>query len=243
MTLKFARSEKKKNFAELHKIIFSYPKTGKTTLAAHQKVGKLEPLFIATEDGHHELGVFAERVNNWQEFINLVLYIKKNEKEVKENYSCICIDLVSDLGEFCTDYICKQVGVDEIGDYKSHGAGYGLLTKEFKRVVNHLFAILPLTFITHAKTKDVTEESSGVVTKDVITPEMPKGIYKFLNGKCDVIGFIAPQTKKQATPVLTFVPSERIQAGSRLPLITKNYIIDIANMKATYDAIEKDMVA
>lgn len=237
----FQQSVKKQFFGQLNKILFSYPKTGKTTFASMQTVDGKPPLFIPTEDGHHELGCYCtSMVSTWEEFIAVVKHIIANKEQVQKEHSCIVLDLTSDLADMVGNYVCAKQNIEDLGDLE-WGKGYNLQLKEFKRVVSHLFTVLPLTFISHSKVKDIEEK--GVVKKDIITPDLPKKIYGYLNGKCDVIGFIMPKTSDKSKPLINFAPSERVQCGSRIKIIAKAYPLDIDNMETTYKAIEKEMGA
>lgn len=234
----FKRSTPKKSFAELSKMIHGFIKTGKSTLAAQMKVGTKEPLFIATEDGHHNLDVSVEMIYNWDSFKLLVSKIEKNKETVQKDFSCIVIDLASDLDRMCEEYACKSLNIKHISDAQ-WAKGYHTQSKEFQKEMSRLFAILPITFISHTKEKEVEIEGAKY---DMYQPNLSTSTKEYLNGKVDCIGFIIPSSKKSPTPRITFKPSTAIMAGTRHAWMAKDFELSSSDMPASYAAIENEFI-
>jgi hypothetical protein len=235
----FSRSKPKSSFAQLSKMIHGFIKTGKSTFAAEMKIGNKEPLFIATEDGHHNLDVVVEKIFSWSDFLNVITFIEKNKQAVQEQHSCIILDLVSDLDLWCEEYTCKQLNIKNIADAQ-FAAGYNTQRKEFQKQLMRLWAILPLNFIAHSKQGEM--EIDGV-KYTLLQPDMSKNALKFINGKVDVVGFIIPATKKDTKPKITFRPTLQALAGSRYSWIAKEFDLSITDMKSSYATIEAEFTA
>lgn len=234
----FKRSVPKSNFAELSKLIHGFVKTGKTTLAAQMKVGNKEPLFIATEDGHHSLNVLVENVHNWIQFKALIKKLQTNKAQVQAQCSCIVLDLISDIDQFCNDYVCEQLKIRSLADL-DFGRGFTAHKKEFQGEMIKLFDILPLTFIAHSKEKEVTIEGEKIKTQ---SPNLSTGCLEYINGKVDMVGFIIPSAKTKQNPFITFKPTKMAIAGTRYPHLAKEFELDPLNMAESYNKINQAFI-
>lgn len=231
MALIFKRSQIETDFSKLHKLFYGLPKSGKTTLASAIRCGKKEPLFILTEKGTSALSVFSQQVSNWEGFIKLINYIETNKKEVTENYSTIVLDLVSELDEFSTTYICEQNKVLALADLP-FGKGWALQKAEFAKAITRLLNIMPITFISHSAEKEI---GVGEARVQMQCPAMSKGALKFINGKVDIIGWIKPADLEGGKSILTFKPSKTAIAGSRFDsLIKKEFELNHLNISSSY---------
>lgn len=224
------------DFAALNKLIYGFPKTGKTTLAAHMadSSGK-PPLFIATEEGHGALSVHRVRITSWDGAVRLVKLLKSKADQVRQEHSCFVIDLISDLELMAQRHICAQKSVEYVGDL-DYGKGWMLLKEAFSALVTELMAILPVVFITHSAEKEIMWNNEKI---KVQTPTLSKGCLEFINGKVDCIMWIAPGNSKTA-PAVVIENSTTCIAGSRYPQIVKTYPLDIANAGNTFNVIAKD---
>jgi hypothetical protein len=234
----FKRSVPKNDFAELSKLIHGFIKTGKTTLASQMIVGDKEPLFITTEDGHHALNVLIEPVANWEQFKLAVQKIEKNKEAVKKQCSAIVLDLISDLDQWCADYICRQLHIKNLADLE-WGKGFNAHKKEFQGEIAKLFTVLPLTFIAHSKEKEITFEGEKIKTQ---APNLSSGCLEYINGKVDLVGFIVPSAKTKSNPLITFRPTKLAIAGSRIPQMAKDFELNPHNMSESYKAINSAFI-
>ena len=242
MALPFAKTKQKDDFSQLNKLIYGFPKTGKTTLASMMKSGDKEPLFITTEDGHGAIEVYAQSVleetalpdqkeKHWKKFLRVRDFIVKNREEIRKSYSCIVIDLVSDLDDMATDYILKKFKVSALADLE-WGKGWTLQHAEFKDGITPLFDVLPVVFITHSREKDWTYNGEKV---KIQAPTMSSRCFDYVNGKVDLIGWIVPAGTKNDKPYLTFRPSKMAIAGSRFNfLATKDFELNYMDMQKSY---------
>lgn len=236
MTLNFKRSVPKTNFNSTNILIHGFPKTGKTTLASKFKDGEKEPFFIMTEDGLGILDVPYERVKTWEEFMHVKQYLTLRKEEFNKKYSCIVIDLISDIDKFCIYHICKTKGVESINDIE-WGRGWHYQQAQFQRAIGDLLQEFHVLFISHSVSKDITIHGEKVKTQ---IPDMRADNYNFLNGKVDLTGWIIPKWGKDDYPALTFAASVMCLAGSRFPWMQKQtFELNPSDMTGSYNNIIK----
>lgn len=235
MVLNFQRSLPKTDFSQLHMCLFAPVKTGKTTFMAQAKKGDKEPLFVATEDGHHALGVFSVPVTNWQGFLSLVDHLETNQEELLEKHSCLVFDLIADLEEMCETYILEADKTRPASLMECQG-GWIKLKKEFSTAIYKLMRFIPCHFICHSKDREVLYNGETVKSQ---VPALPPCIMTIINAKVDLIGYIIPQNHTKSKPYITFENSIMATCGSRYSHMQRAFVLDHTNMKASYDAINE----
>lgn len=224
------------DFSRLNKLIYGWPKTGKTTFASYQvdTRGK-EPLFIATEDGHHAIEVYVQRVTNWEGFLKLIDLLRSHKEQVKHDHSCFVIDLVTDLDAFCQEYVAKKAKIQHIADLE-FGKGFALVAQEFQSAMRELMSLLPVTFIAHSQERDLVWNNEKI---KVQAPSMSKKCLEYVNGKVDAIIWMTPANTKKAKPELTMRNSLTSIAGSRYKQLAKTWVFDTDDPSKTYKDIQK----
>ena len=120
-------------------VLFGVPGVGKSTFASKAP----NPLFICT-DGNGEWLDLPEknhvRVSTWKQAKDIINNIVVGKPEYKD-YETIVVDLIEDLYVWAEDEFCKREGIIHIGDYKSMGAGYSVVRKEFFAQISKLLSI------------------------------------------------------------------------------------------------------
>lgn len=231
----FARTTKKTEIAGASKMLYGFPKTGKTTLASFQRTSDgREPLFIATEDGHSALEIFCQRVTSWEGFSRLCDHISKNADTVKSQHSCLVLDLVTDLDQWCAQAVAKKHSVAHIADM-DFGKGFALTKEEFQSQLTKLLGVLPVTYIAHATEKEINWNGEKL---KVQAPSLSKGALDWVNGKVDMIGYISPANSKKEKAQLLFAPEKGTIAGTRFPQLARAFDIDYRNIAATFTEIQ-----
>jgi hypothetical protein len=232
----FTKSKIQRDFSQLNKLIYGFAKSGKTTLAAEQKSfdGRL-PLFIATEDGHHALEVYVQRVSGWDGFCKLVVYLKKNEAAVRKQHSCLVVDVLTDLDDMCSEFVSAREKVKHLSDLE-YGKGFAMQKMEMQNQLRVLFDILPVTFITHTTEKEMMWNNEKLKMQSAA---LSKGTLNYVNGKVDLIIMILPANNKKLQPELTMRNSTTCIAGSRYKQLVRNFPFDTANPGKTYDLLQK----
>lgn len=232
----FKKTEVKRDFSKTNKLIYGFPKTGKTTLCSHMKdLSGKEPLFIMTEDGSGELEIYSQRVTSWEGFTQLVKHvIIPKKKEIIEQHSCIVIDLISDIDEWSGRFVEKENKISHLSDLE-YGKGWCEQEKVLKDIFLPLLNVLPITFIAHSTEKEIIWQGEKIKLQ---APLLSKRALNFINGKVDLIAFILPASKMNENSQLVIEPSIGHIAGSRYKSIIGTYEIDNADMSKTYAAIQ-----
>lgn len=235
----FQKTEKKVDFSKLNKLIYGFPKTGKTTLASymHDKDGK-PPLFITTEDGHGAMEIYQARVESWAGFKKLVKMIASKADQVRSEHSCIVIDLISDIDMMCTKSVCDQKRVEHLTDL-DFGKGFHLQKVEFQREMQELFNVLPIVFICHSTEKEITYNNEKIKRQ---APSLAKGALEYINGKVDVIMWIDPSNSKKKTTEIRIKPNTTCISGSRFKQLCQDFIFNPENPQEAYDAMQSAFV-
>lgn len=234
----FKKTEKNKDFSTTSKLIYGFPKTGKSTFCSfmRSKDGK-EPLFIATEDGHGALEVYVQRVTDWDKFQILLKFLEENKEAVRKEHSCFIIDIVSDLDLWLTRKICNDHKAQHIYDDKvfPYGKGTTIHKNIFQNAMLRLFNILPVSFIAHSKEKEVMWEGDKIKTQ---SPSLSTHVMEFINGKVDMIGWIAPSRMGKQKPRLVFKGSDTCIAGSRYKPLAREFTFDPDDPGRVYQEIQ-----
>lgn len=144
-------------------ILAGRPKAGKTSLAygivKEKYDGDLSKLLlIAFEKGYNALdGIYAEDVNEWDDFKDLVDDLVDEKDEV--SFKVLALDTVDVMGKMATDYVLKTQSRKDGKRYTAindlaYGKGYELLEREMGEQITKLDkAGYSLIFITHDKDK------------------------------------------------------------------------------------------
>jgi len=144
-------------------ILAGRPKAGKTSLVhgivKEKYNGDLSKLLlVAFEKGYNALdGIFAEDINEWEEFQDLVDDLIAEKDEI--SFKILAFDTVDVMGKMATDYTLKTQSRKDGKRYTAindlaYGKGYELLEREMGEQIRKLDqAGFTLIFITHDKDK------------------------------------------------------------------------------------------
>jgi len=230
----FPKSEINKDFSQTSKLIYGFPKTGKSTLCSHFKsIDGRPPLFIATEDGHGALEVFFQRITDWNDFEKLLVTIKNHKTTIQNEHSCFVVDILSDLDLWLTRKICYDNRAQHLFDDKifPYGKGSSIHKNLFQAAMSVLFGILPVNFIAHSKEKEVMWEGEKI---KVQAPSLSTGVMEYINGKVDMIGWISPSRAGKDMPRIIFKGSDTCLAGSRYKSLVREFNYNPANPGEVY---------
>lgn len=222
------------DFALCHKLIYSFPKTGKSTLAAQMVDAKgRKPLFVMTEDGLGSLRVSYVRTSTWDGFRRLVDDILVKRAQIEQEYSTIVLDVVGDLDQWCAAAVAAKYRVDHVSDMEG-GKGWSLLRQQLAHEFGRLMSVAPVTFIAHSQEKEVLINGEKVKGQ---APSLGKACFEYINGKVDAIMWISPTTSRKPTSTITMRPTSGAIAGSRQRAIAHDFVYDSANPSAAYAQI------
>lgn len=233
----FAVNVPNTDFAKVHKLLYGFPKIGKTRFAYTMRdtAGK-PPLFIMTEDGLGSLAAHHCRIKTgWEGFIKAVEYIVANKDQIRLDHSCIILDHMTDLDAWCSTYVAKMKNVEYIGDLEQ-GKGWKLLREQFQKPLHALMEVLPCVFIAHAQDKRLKWEGAEEMVP-MQAPSMGKAALEFINGKVEAIMFVLPADNKHLYPRITMWPSVSYVAGCRQRRVCKTYDYDPAAPEGTWAKI------
>jgi hypothetical protein len=158
--------------------IYGQPKAGKSTFASKFD----NALFICTEPGHKFLEVYGgDHVHkDWSEIRDTVMRLCKEDHD----FQTVVIDTVDNAYEFCSQWVCKQKGIEHESD-EGYGKGWTAVKKEFKGVINALANRgFGLVFISHSKLGEL--ESKGV-KRPFVDNSLSNSAKSFVNGLSDFI--------------------------------------------------------
>jgi hypothetical protein len=208
----FPKTSKKKSFSQTNSLLYGFPKSGKTQFGSKINFEGKEPLFIMTEDGEGIHEISKARIKDWTGLCKLIDLLESKAKEVKEQYCCLVVDLVSDLDVWAAEWVAKTNDVTHISDL-SFGKGFALHKEEFRKQINRLMGLLPCLFIAHTSEKEVNIQGTPV---KVQAPTLSGRALEFINGKVDTIMFIKPASGERPG-ALVIQPSTLAMTGSRYP--------------------------
>jgi hypothetical protein len=213
-------------------IIYSPPKTGKTTL-----LSKLENnLIIDLEGGSKYVDALKVDVQNLEQLQSIGAAIVK----AKKPYKYVTIDTVTKLEELCLDvaktmYKQTPMGKNFTGDSileLPQGAGYFWLRQAFtlwlqkiKKLADHII------LVGHLKDKFIEKKGKEVQAKDLDLTGKLKAI---TCSDADAIGYLFRGENNEL--ILNFQSSDEITCGARPAHLKGKEIV-----MATYDAEANDL--
>lgn len=203
--------------------LMSPPKVGKTTLLSRWAPPKT--LIVDTQHGTDMLDDehFVQHVANWLDFEQVVDLVAAGG----HSYQTIGLDIIDDLYKFCDAYVAERKGQVAAGliDY---GKGTAETEALFRRAIGKLLASpYGIWFCGHADIVEINKIQKYV-------PVLDKRVRNYITGAC---GFILIAERTGPKRILHTQPSERFEAGSRIPLPEP---LDM-DARALYDAMAAGM--
>lgn len=214
-------------------LIYGKEKSGKTTAAASFP----KALLCAFERGYNGLGgVMAADISSWSDFKSVLRQLEK--PEAKDLYQTIIIDTVSIAWDQCEQFICRQNGVQKIGDIP-WGGGYSASKKEFENSLRKITMMgYGVVLIAHNASRiEKTADGSEI---EIIYPDLPRRAAEICNGIVDIIGYIGTEWENgEAKRWLYTRETPTLFAGSRFKYMAPKIPFGYDELvKAIADAIE-----
>lgn len=221
-------------------IIFSKPKTGKTSLLAELP----ETLILDLEKGSLFVNAMKLQANSIDDIKEIGKKIReKTAKDGKPPYKYIAVDTVTALEELCIPYAGflyskSSMGVNWYnkdpnrgGELKygnilnlANGAGYMWQREAFTKVLNHIRTWAPHTiFLGHVKDSNLEKSGSDFNSLDL---DLVGKLKRITCSKSDAIGYLY---RKGNTNILSFKTSDDVACGAR-PLHLRNKEILISEI-------------
>jgi hypothetical protein len=206
-------------------IVYSKPKTGKTTAFA----GLDDNLIIDLENGADYVEALKVKANNLQELKE----VGKAIKEAGYPYQYITIDTVTALEDMVMPlainlYKQTPMGKNYSGDSiltLPNGAGYLYVRQAFFQVLDFIDTLAPHIILSgHIKDKQVDDKGEMVMSANI---DLTGKIKSLICANADAIGYMY---RKGNETILSFRTNEEVTCGAR-PEHLRNEEIIISEMK------------
>ena len=193
-------------------LFYGPPGVGKTTFV-NELADRV--FFFSTDRGTRDMKALARECSNWED---MLATLKKMESPNAPKYDIVAIDHVDDWANFAEDYVCKQMGIDSLGD-AGYAKGWRAFKKELFLFLGRLRALkMGIVFIAHETIKTV---KTRAIETDRTMPDMGKSAWKVIVPLVSIVGFCGFQRIKQKNGdvvekrVLITDPTEAIYAKDR----------------------------
>lgn len=227
-------------------IIYSKPKTGKTTMLSKLK----NCLIIDLERGTNKIDAMKVQASNLNELQDIIKAVKASDHK----YKYVAVDTITELEAWCewdatTMYMKTPMGKNfnraqhpKTGEMKvlpknqwesvlglPKGAGYLYLRNSFKKWMNILLTLAPhVIFVAHVKDAMAEKKGKEVAVKDL---DLTGKLKMITAQKADAIGYVYWEGEEL---MICFQSKDGIEANSRcehlknttLPFKWENIFID-----------------
>ena len=206
-------------------IVYSKPKTGKTTAFA----GLDDNLIIDLENGADYVEALKVKANNLQELKE----VGKAIKEAGHPYKYITIDTVTALEDMVMPLAISLYQKTPMGKNYSadsiltlpNGAGYLYIRQAFFQVLDFIDTLAPHIILSgHIKDKQVDDKGEMVLSANI---DLTGKIKSLICANADAIGYMY---RKGNETIISFKTNEEVTCGAR-PEHLRNEEIVVSEMK------------
>ena len=191
-------------------VIYSKPKTGKTTAYA----GLENNLILDLENGADYVDALKVKVSNLQELLD----VGKAIKEAGKPYKFVTVDTITVLEEMIMPLAVKlfqktPMGKNFDGDNVTtlpNGAGYLYIRQAFFQVLDFIDTLAPTIILSgHIKDKVVDDKGEMVMSANI---DLTGKIKSLVCANADAIGYMYRKGNKT---ILSFKTNEEVTCGAR----------------------------
>lgn len=207
-------------------IIFSKPKTGKTTLLSQLD----NCLILDLEKGSKYLDAMKIEASSIEE----IKHIGKAIKEAGNPYKYVAVDTITALEEMCIPYaeelyMKTPMGKNWLTDGKPkygtiiglpNGAGYQYLREAFTKVVTYIQTWAPRTILV-GHVKDTVLEKNGAEFNS-LDLDLTGKLKRITASNSDSIGYLYRKGRKN---ILSFKTSDEVACGARPKHLSNEEIV------------------
>lgn len=208
-------------------VIYSKPKTGKTTAFA----GLENNLILDLENGTDFVEALKVKVNSLQELLD----VGKAIKEAGKPYKYVTVDTVTALEDMIMPLAIKlyrqtPMGKNFDGDNVTtlpNGAGYLYIRQAFFQVLDFIDTLAPHIILSgHIKDKQVDDKGELVMSANI---DLTGKIRTLICANADAIGYMYRKGNKT---ILSFKTNEEVTCGARPEhLRNEEIVVSEANEK------------
>jgi energy-coupling factor transporter ATP-binding protein EcfA2 len=207
-------------------IIFSKPKTGKTTLLSQLD----NCLILDLEKGSKYVDAMKIEASSVEE----IKHIGKAIKDADNPYKYVAVDTITALEEMCVPYAEELYmktpmgknwlteGKTKYGNILSlpNGAGYPYLREAFTKVVNYIQTWAPRTILVgHVKDTMLEKNGSEFNSLDL---DLTGKLKRITASNSDSIGYLYRKGKKN---IISFKTSDEVACGARPAHLSNKEIV------------------
>jgi len=201
---------------------------GKTTLAS-----QFDGVYFAeTESGlSHLENINKTTITSYGIFLELC----KEFCEGKHDFKTMCIDNFDELCKICTEWKCKELGIEDIASYKKFGA-YHLVTQELSRVIRKLsLSKFGLILTSHYVEDEMTSKTKSWKRATISVPGKNKSIMLDI---CDPLLFMDSEMKgEEEIGIIRTKPSIYWEAKDKAKLLPESIEYPLSQTAVAYEKI------
>lgn len=210
-------------------VIYSKPKTGKTTAYA----GLENNLIIDLENGSDYVDAIKVKASNLTELREIGAKIKAADYP----YKYVTIDTVTILEDIVKPLALKNYMSTPIGkNFKEddvlklpQGAGYYWLREAFFQVLNYIDTFAPHIILSgHLKDKQVDDKGEMVMAANI---DLTGKIKSLICANADAIGYMF---RRGNQTILSFIPSDEVTCGARPDHLRNQEIVIAEEIDGNY---------
>lgn len=169
-----------KDYSRVTMLLYGDPKIGKSTFCSRFE----DAFFIATEPGLNHLETYNQRVNTWDDCIDVLNDLIECDKV----FNPIVIDTIDRMWDMCCDYTAAEMGAQTV-DAVPFGKGYKSAQHALKKYINQLVQLnVGLIFTSHSAFEELTGQNGEPVKK--FMPSVDERVRKIINPLVDIIGYV-----------------------------------------------------
>lgn len=210
-------------------VIYSKPKTGKTTALA----GLNGNLLLDLENGSDYVSAFRVKVNNLSE----LKQVGEELKAADHPYKYVSVDTVTALEDMIKPLALKLFKATPMGKYYDgddvaklpNGAGYLYIRQAFFQIIDYIDTFAENIILSgHIKDKQVDDTGELVMAANI---DLTGKIKSLLCANADAIGYVY---RKDSKTMISFKTNEEVTCGARSEHLKNQEIILAEEVDGVY---------
>ena len=152
-------------------------------------------------------------------------------------YKTLCIDTYDNLCKLCTEWKCKELGIEDISDYKKFGA-YHLVTEELSRIIRKLSqSDYGLILISHYHEEEMSSKTKSWKRATISVSGKNRAVMLDI---CDPLLFMDSQMKgEEEIGIIRTKPSIYWEAKDKARVLPESIEFQPDKPETVYETIHK----